>query len=271
MSPRNLAGALVLLAYAAGAHAESFVTLTPATETRPSLPPYRMARLTVAYRGDRVVQALSVRDDRGGLTVLRLATIAPGASATIQLPLPATSTQQAYRVRLLAGPDPHSPVLFEAHPLITWPGDVVEASMATLIDPHAYDRLAHLAPVWPGSTRRHIFLLAALGSLALVATMFIPRSLLRLAALLVLAAAGTLAAAIALNGQSLLFVHETGPLTVVSARRTTTWANSHAPLVPLYAVNSQLGSDTTILGPDDMLQTIIRPDAIRLFARPDAP
>ena len=78
-----------------------------------------------------------------------------------------------------------------------------------------------------------------------------------------------IAAAFSLNGQDLLFVHDDQGLTDVWARRTTDWS-ARGRLVPIYAVKSQLTADTTILGPGDMLQTTIRPDAMRLFVHPAA-
>ena len=274
MSRRDLALVAALVGFwaaAAGAVGETAVVLAPAADKPQPGSLYRTAQLSVTNGTAQVAQAVSVRDVRGGVTVLCLATLPPGASATLVLSVPATSTRQSYRVRLLASPEADATVLFEARQELTWPGDVVEATMAALVDPQAYDRLAPLAPAWPAEVRRNVLVLAALGALLLVATMFLPRQSLRLSALLVLTVAACLAAGAALNNLDLLLVHEAGPITAVAARRTTTWTISRAGRVPLYAVKSQLTADTTILGPDDMLQTTIHPDAMRLFVYPPPP
>lgn len=272
MRRRNLATVAILLgACAVAGAAESVVTLTPAPDEPRSPLPYQMARLSVTNRGEAVVGAVSVQDVRGGLTVLRPATIAPGATETIVVPLLAFSTQQTFRVQLLAGPEPGARVLFEARPLVAWPGEIVEATLAALLDAPAYDHLAGQSPLWPADVRLNILGLAALAALLLVATMFIHRPALRLGALFLLIAAATLAAALALRAQELLVVRDSGPRLAVSARRTIDWSEHYETLVPLYAVKSQLTSDTAILGPGYTLRTTIRPDSPRLFARLRAP
>ncbi|MCY2927731.1 MAG: hypothetical protein NT031_20280 [Planctomycetota bacterium] len=237
---------------------------------RPSLAWYRTARLTADNLASSIATTFSVQDARGGVTVRLDAYAASGNSGNALLPLPATSTAQSYRIRHVSLSHSDEPDPFETTALVAWPADVVENSLATLVDPQAYDRMAHLAPIWPAATRRNVFLLGALASLLLVATMFVPDRTARVCALLALTVAITIAAGIALNGQELLFVHDEPGLTAVSARRTTDWS-ARGRLVPLYAVKSQLTADTTVIGPGDMLQTTIRPDAMRLFVRPAAP
>lgn len=262
---------VVLLALASrGGAGESVVALVPATDAAPSGSPYRAARLTVTNGAAGVVQALSVQDVRGGVTILRQATVAPGMQASLLIPLPATSTEQAYRVRFLPAARADAAPLFETTTQVAWPGDVVEAAMASLVDPQAYDRLAGSAPVWPGRTRGNVFLLAALACLVLVATLFVPRPSVRLGVLLLLTVGGALAAAIALAGQDRLFVHRVDGIVAVSARRAADWS-AHDSLVPIYAVKSQLAADTTVVGPGDMIQTTIRPEDMRLFISPAAP
>lgn len=266
----SLAYATILLALAAvGAADESSVTIAPAPEAPQLMLPYRTARLTAGHLTSSIVTTFSVQDARGGVTVRLEAYAASGNTGTVLLPLPATSTAQSYRIRHVSLTHPDEPDRFETTALVAWPPDVVESSLAALVDPQAYDRMAHLAPVWPAATRRNVFLLGALASLLLVATMFVPNRTARLWALLALTAAITIAAALALNGQELLFVHDEPGLTAVSARRTTDWS-ARGRLVPLYAVKSQLTADTTVIGPGDVLQTTIRPDAMRLFVRPAA-
>ncbi|MCY2931899.1 MAG: hypothetical protein NTV86_20870 [Planctomycetota bacterium] len=270
MRRRSLATVVIGLFLAAPAAGESGITITPAPEAPQSMLPYRTARLTIPDASTSVTPTLSVQDVRGGVTVLVQPIDRTDNGTTILLPLPATSTQQSYRVRHLPVDRPDAPALLEPAAIVAWPGDVVENSLATLVDPQAYDRLAHLAPVWPASARRSVFLLAALACLLLIATMFVPARSVRLWVMLALTVAITIGAGLALNGQDLLLIHDEPGLTVVSARRTTDWI-ARGRLVPIYAVKSQLTADTTVLGPGDVLQTTIRPDAMRIFVRPPVP
>lgn len=266
--PAHKAALALICLLAAGATGEAPVSLSPAPGDEPAAPPYRSCRVEVVNRTDRLVRGLSLRDARGGLTVLAPATIAPGQTRVLAVGLLPLSVQQSYQVKLLARARVDAEVVGRFSVPVTWPEDAVEQAQGKLIDTDAYDQWEARTPSWSQAVRRNVFLLAVLACVALAGVLFLRRPALRAGVLTAVVALATAAAAVGLCRQDVLSEHRHGRLVVVTAKRTVDWTCDEPELLPVYAVPRQVYEDrTTVLTAGGRISATIRPGRPRLFRR----
>ncbi|MGB2821436.1 MAG: hypothetical protein WBF17_10670, partial [Phycisphaerae bacterium] len=105
------------------------------------------------------------------------------------------------------------------------------------------------------------------------AALFVRRPAPRLAAVVSLVLAGTLATAWVLSQCQVVSVRRSGALTILGCRRTTTLWRSEPALAPLYRSRRQMDADDMVYCPGRYVTLTLHPDQVRLFRRvsPAAP
>jgi len=258
-----------VLASAAGAAVT--VRLRPGAADGPTDEGLLPATLTVADPNGElgaVVRGISLRRARGGPTLLYHVSIAPGTRQDIPVALPVVSVQESYTTRLLAAEDASGAALRELEVPLTVPQvDLVERARSALIDPAAYDDWLEDLPRWPRWLLRTVFLTAAVICVAMGAALFVRRPALRLAAVVSIVAAGTLATAWVLSQCPVVSLRRSGPLTILGCRRTTALRRTEPSVRPLYWSRRQMDADDMVYCPGRYVTLTLHPDQVRLFRR----
>jgi hypothetical protein len=246
---------------ACAAPAQPTATLTPA-DTVETGATYRPAVLSIHNDSAAAVSEIRLRWQQGGPTFVHPVTIAPYATATVPVALPAMAIRQRYDVDLL--PAEADPPAISAD--IVWPEAWVNAE--TFISPSDFEQFNRFSSVWPLAMRRRVFL-AALVATALIAgaIMVRHRPARRIALAAVLAGATWAAIWLVMTAPVVTQrLSNDGQHIAVISRRTVSWSAPRADLVPVYAAKSQIVEDTMLVAPDHVTLTV-RPGEIRLLRR----
>jgi hypothetical protein len=270
-----LALALIVATAVCPAVAQVDLGLTPAAQQGTG--PYRNASLSVRNRSGQIVRAVAIRMiPQGGPTFVMPVTVPPDANYSTDILLPVLVPAQSYEVRALADDRPDAALVASRIVDTTWPAAMV--SQVAFIDGPAYGQYEDSVPTWPASLIRSIFIAAAATCLALAATLFMRRTILRLAAVVVMLIASTIGMLWLAAGAEVVVSHyeysETNSgmghnslvpsLLVVACRRSTVWNNPSRDLVPIYYSPWHMKHDSTVI--DQRGLTVpMTPGQVRLF------
>ncbi len=270
---------LALLTAVLPAHGATSVHLDRADEQPESIWPYRAAKLTIRNDSETIIRAVRVRWQRGGPTFVHPVAIAPHTTTSLAVNLPAAALHQAYQVTLLDADDPddpNGPALAELVAEIEW--KLSDLTTDAFMDSEEYDPWHDNIPAWPSKLRWNVLLGGVLYCLALAACLFIRRRGLRVAAILILAAAASIGILYALSMQEIVFqrqiaIDDAGPagrsmLVVLACRRTTEWYYPNVRLAPIYYSKHQMARDTMTIHPTRGVRVLLKPNQVRLFRRP---
>ena len=261
-----------LLAAALTARGAMSVRLERADEQPESIWPYRAAKLTIRNDSQKIIRAVHLRWRRGGPRFIHPVAIAPHTTASLAVNLPAAALKQVYQVDLLEADYPDGPTLAELSAEIEW--ELADLTTDAFMDVEAYDPWHDNIPTWPDQLRRNVLLAAVLYCLALAGCLFIRRRGLRVAAVVLLAAAASIGIWQLLSSQELIFQREVvnaagrGTLVVLTCRRTTQWHGADARLAPIYYNERQMAEDTLTVHAARGVRLTIKPGQVRLLRRP---
>lgn len=272
---------LALLTAALPAHGATGVSLDRADEQPESIWPYRAAKLTIQNDSEAIIRTVRLRWQGGGPSFVHPVAIAPHTTASLPVNLPAAALHQAYRVTLLDADDPddrNEPALAELSANIEW--KLTDLTTDAFINSEMYEPWHDNIPVWPSKLRWSVLLRGVLYCLALAGCLFIRRRGLRVAAILMLAAAATIGISYALSMQEIVFqrpipIDDAGPtgrsmLVVLTCRRTTEWYYPSVRLAPIYYSKHQMARDTMAIHATRGVRVLLKPNQVRLFRRPGA-
>jgi len=272
MTP-DTALALVLL-LAPGAPGEVAVHLTPVADAPPSPDGFLPVDLHLADPNGElptVVQAVRIRPKAGGPAGLYPLAAAPGTRATLRVRVLALSVQETYVVGLLPAVRADAPPLLRREVPVTFQ-DVaaVETAREKLIDRGSYLESLEDLPHWPTWLPRTVLLAGAGFAVALGGALFLRSPAARIAVVLALSGCGAVAVARLASGPKAVLARRTGPLTVVTARRTGTWSCPAAGVCPVYWRREQVLADDLVYRPGGLLTVTIRPTDVRIFRHQSA-
>ena len=260
-----------------GATGQITVHLSPSTEADPGAAPYSTADLTVdatAAPGDQVVRAVCLQDVDGGPRLVYSLTAPAGSKQTITVALPAVSQQQRYRVDLLAADAYPAPVLASLTAAVTWSPAQTDSAEA-FFDSDCYEPWLEDPPTWPADLRRNVFVALVLTCLAAAGAGMIRSPAIRIAALIVIAAACTAGVAAYLSAQPVILEQTArdGDLIVLRCLRQTHWHSQREDLVPVYFDKRHMRRDNLVIHSGRGLRVRLSPtqDAhrVRIFRRRD--
>ena len=275
---------LMVLAAALPAHGAMGVLLERADEQPESIWPYRAAKLTVRNDSDEIIRVVRLRWRRGGPSFVHPVAIAPHTSYSLAVNLPAAALNQVYQVALLEADDPddaNGPTLADLTTDIEW--KLTDLTTDAFMDSEAYDPWHDKIPAWPSKLRWNVLLGGVLYFLALAGCLFIPRHGLRIAAVVILAAAASIAVWHALSVEESIIHYEvevndtgltgTSKFVVLTCRRTTEWyypsvREGIPPLAPIYYSEDQMARDTMTIHATRGVGVLLKPNEVRLFRRP---
>jgi len=264
---------IALLAAALPARGAISVRLERADEQPESIWPYRAAKLTIRNDSQKIIRAVHLRWRRGGPRFIHPVAIAPHTTASLAVNLPAAALEQAYQVALLDADDPTAAPAAELAAEIDWQ-ETKYLTTEAFIDRQAYKPWEDNIPTWPDRLRRNVLLGAVLYCLALAGCLFIRRRSLRVAAVVLLAAAASIGIWQLLSFQELIFQREVvdddgrGTLVVLTCRRTTQWHDADSRLAPIYYSERQMAEDTLTVHAARGVRLTIKPGQVRLLRRP---
>jgi hypothetical protein len=259
-----VAASLVLIAIGLSAElspAQPTATLTPA-DAIDARSPYRPAVLSVDNDSPAAVSEIRLRWQQGGPTFIHPVTIAPRATATVPVDLPAIAVRQRYEVRLLPSPADQPVVAAD----IVWPEAWVNAE--AFLSPSDFEQFEGLSSAWPARLRRQVFLVT-LVAMSLVTGAFLirHRPARRIALVAILAAATSAAIWLAMAARIVTErLSDDGRHIAIVSHRTVSWSVPRADLAPVYAVKSQIVEDSMLVAPNRISLTV-RPGEIRLLRR----
>jgi len=268
---RPLAGPILLLLLGPVASGELTVRLDPIPDGLPTPEGFLPATLHVADPNGRlpgVVGGIGLRRKAGGPTLLYAASVAPRTEQTLGVVLPAVSVQDRYVVRLLAEDRSDAPLMARREVAVTFPRvEAVEEARGRLLDPAAYQDWIEDVPRWPPWLPRSVFLAGAVFCAVLGGALFVRHPARRVLAVLVLTAGGTAAVARLVTAPPAIVTRHDGPLTVVTARRTTVWSCPADGVGPIYWSRPRFDADDAVIRPGGRLTVTVRPSEVRLFRR----
>ena len=235
--------------------------------------PYRHANLRIQYDpsdgGREVIRCVTIRSSRGGPTMLFDVTIPPQAPAqSIDVLIPAMSSQDSCNVRLLSGKTADSPMIAQFDLTIDWPTTSVTAQ--TFLDPDAYDQGDFLPPVWSDRTLQTVFVTALTACVLLSACLLIKRGAWRMTtagATLIAAAAGLWLVAGAEPTVIRKELGDDGRLMLVSCLRDATVEIESPHTIPIYYNIDEMSSDRAVVATPGKLLVDLKSGQVRLFAQ----
>ena len=159
--------------------------------------PYRAGDLTLTNHGKEVLREVRLRWTEGGPTIVCPVVLAPGAQQKVRVFLPAAAPLQTYRATF-RGDGPFPP----AEATISW--SIEHAAREAWVSSSAYEPYDMSQPTWSGQVRMNVMLGTAIAALAAAGTLFLRRRVVRMCALLAVAAIASAGGALALAGTDLV-------------------------------------------------------------------
>ncbi len=238
--------------------------------------PYRRAELTVTNSAAAPVETVLLKPVGIGLTVRYKLTVPPGSDGKQVVFLPAISPAQEYALTAL---DASGEVVGLASASITWPAELVTDD--AFID-DAFRAWTDDPARWPAKKRWNYLLVLAMFVTAAAATLLIRRTLLRVGAVVILAATVTAMIVYVFipAGPETVQVHryfltlhdsvsriDDDSFAVISAKRTTQWSHAAYPLShPVYPDHEAAAQDDTVVEPPDgAIYLTLNPGQVRVI------
>ena len=264
-------GVILCLALAPPAPGAVKVHLSCSAAAAPTPEGFLPAKLHVADPNGElagVVRGIGLRRKAGGPAVLYVTSVAPRASQVLDVLLPALSVQESYVVGLFAGEEPAAAALVQREIPVTFPDvGAVERARSLLIDPGAYEPWLEELPHWPARLVRTVFLTAALVCVMLGGALFVRPPAARICAVVLVAAAGTVASVKVVSAADVVLSRRAEGLTVMTCRRTASWSCPASDLGCVYWSRRQFEADDAVYRPGGHWTLTLRPADVRIFRR----